>query len=47
MKRKIYNEIVKWKKESNGTTALIIEGAKNVGKSQKNRMNFLRNQFVI
>ena len=33
MKRKIYNEIVKWKKESNGTTALLIEGAKNVGKS--------------
>lgn len=33
MKRKIYNEIFKWKKESKGTTALLIEGAKNVGKS--------------
>ena len=33
MKRKIYNDILKWKKESNGTTALLIEGARRVGKS--------------
>ena len=33
MKRKIYKDILKWKEESNGTTALLIEGARRVGKS--------------
>lgn len=33
MKRKIYNEILKWKNENNGKTALLIEGARRVGKS--------------
>ena len=33
MKRKIYNELVKWKEESKGSTALLIEGARRVGKS--------------
>lgn len=33
MKRKIYEDILKWKKESNGKTALLIEGARRVGKS--------------
>ena len=33
MKRKIYNTILNWKKESNGRTALLIEGARRVGKS--------------
>ena len=33
MKRKIYNELLKWKQESNGNTALLIEGARRVGKS--------------
>ena len=33
MKRKIYNDILNWKKERNGTTALLIEGARRVGKS--------------
>ena len=33
MKRKIYDELVKWKNESNGKTALLIEGARRVGKS--------------
>lgn len=32
-KRKIYSEILKWKKESNGKTALLIEGPRRVGKS--------------
>lgn len=32
-KRKIYNRILRWKKESNGTSALLIEGARRVGKS--------------
>ena len=33
MKRKVYNNILKWKQESNGKTALLIEGARRVGKS--------------
>ncbi len=32
-KRKIYAELLKWKKESNGKTALLLEGARRVGKS--------------
>lgn len=33
MKRKIYDELVKWKNESNGEVALLINGAKCIGKS--------------
>jgi len=33
MKRKIYADMVKWKKEENGRTALLIDGARRVGKS--------------
>ncbi|MBP9994755.1 MAG: AAA family ATPase [bacterium] len=33
MKRKIYNELVRWKEESRGTTAVMLEGARRVGKS--------------
>lgn len=33
LKRKIYNKMCKWKKTSNGTTALLIDGARRVGKS--------------
>lgn len=33
LKRKIYNELVNWKKNSNGATAMIIDGARRVGKS--------------
>ena len=33
MKRKVYNNILKWKKESQGKTALLVEGARRVGKS--------------
>lgn len=32
-KRKIYNKIKQWKTESDGSTALLIEGARRVGKS--------------
>lgn len=32
-KRKIYNRLLAWKKESKGKTALLIEGARRVGKS--------------
>ena len=33
LKRKIYDELVAWKKRSNGATALMIDGARRVGKS--------------
>ena len=33
MKRKIYNELLEWKKHSAGKTALLIDGARRVGKS--------------
>ncbi|MBP3475693.1 MAG: ATP-binding protein [Lachnospiraceae bacterium] len=32
-KRKIYNKFLEWKKESNGKTALLVEGARRIGKS--------------
>lgn len=33
LRRKIYDELVAWKTNSNGTTALMIDGARRVGKS--------------
>lgn len=33
LKRKIYDELVAWKNNSNGSTALMIDGARRVGKS--------------
>lgn len=32
-KRKIYKELLRWKRESNGSTALLIEGARRIGKT--------------
>ena len=32
-KRKIYDEMLRWKESRNGTTALLIKGARRVGKS--------------
>lgn len=32
-KRKIYDKLLEWKKNENGSTALLIEGARRVGKS--------------
>jgi hypothetical protein len=32
-KRKIYDRLAKWKRESDGRTALLIEGARRIGKS--------------
>ena len=31
--RKIYDKLLKWKNTSDGSTALLIEGARRVGKS--------------
>lgn len=33
MKRKIYQELLRWKNERKGKTALLIEGARRIGKS--------------
>jgi len=33
LKRKIYQKLLDWKKTSNGSTALMIDGARRVGKS--------------
>ena len=32
-KRKIYNQMVEWKRNSKGSTALLVEGARRIGKS--------------
>ena len=59
MKRKIYDKMVQWKKDSAGSTALLIDGARRVGKSyiaeefaKKNykslvELNFIRNPEYI
>ena len=33
LKRKIYEKLLDWKLKSNGKTALLIEGARRIGKS--------------
>lgn len=33
MKRKIYNKLVEWKNNHNGKTAILIDGARRIGKS--------------
>lgn len=33
LKRKIYQQLLDWKQASHGETALLIEGARRVGKS--------------
>lgn len=43
-KRKIYNQILQWKQESNGASALMIEGARRVGKSTIVK-NFAKNEY--
>ena len=38
--RKIYDKLLNWKKQSNGETAIMIDGARRVGKS------YLAEQFA-
>lgn len=33
MKRKIYDQLIKWKQDGAGKTAILIDGARRVGKS--------------
>ena len=44
MKRKIYEKLVEWKRESAGKCALLIEGARRVGKSWVVR-EFAQNEY--
>ena len=44
MRRKIYDKLVQWKQEKDGTTALMIEGARRVGKSYI-ALEFARNEY--
>lgn len=44
MKRKIYDQLLQWKQEKKGTTALMIEGARRVGKSYI-AQEFARNEY--
>lgn len=44
MKRKIYNELLEWKNKRNGATAVIIEGARRIGKSYIVEV-FARNEY--
>ena len=32
-KRKVYQQLLEWKKTENGRTAILVEGARRVGKS--------------
>ena len=43
-KRKIYDELLKWKEDDQGRTALLIEGARRVGKSTIVE-EFARNEY--
>lgn len=43
-KRKIYSKILEWKQESDGRTALLIEGARRIGKSTVVE-EFARNEY--
>lgn len=44
MKRKIYNELLKWKNAAKGRTAVLIDGARRVGKSYIVE-DFARNEY--
>ena len=44
MRRKIYDRLLQWKQEKDGTTAIMIEGARRVGKSYIAE-EFARNEY--
>lgn len=43
-KRKLYDRMLEWKKEDNGTTAILIKGPRRVGKSTLAK-EFARNEY--
>lgn len=44
LRRKIYNQLLEWKREKNGSTALLIEGARRIGKSYIAEL-FAKNEY--
>ena len=44
MKRKIYEKLLEWKKTSNGRSAVLIDGARRIGKSWIAE-EFARNEY--
>ncbi len=44
LKRKIYSKLVEWKNKSHGTTAVLIDGARRVGKSYI-AQEFAKNEY--
>ena len=45
-KRKIYDKLLEWKQNSNGKTAILIDGARRVGKSYIVE-EFAKNNYFI
>ena len=45
MKRKIHQQLLEWKHESNGRSALMIDGARRAGKSYIAAEEFARNEY--
>lgn len=44
LRRKVYGQLLDWKRERNGSTALLIEGARRIGKSYIAEL-FARNEY--
>ena len=44
-KRKVYDKLLRWKQESNGSSAMLIEGARRVGKSTVAE-EFAKNEYA-
>lgn len=44
MKRKVYDKLMEWKKHDNGSTAVLLEGARRIGKSYIAE-EFARNEY--
>ena len=46
LRRKIYDTLISWKKNSNGATAVMIDGAHRVGKSFIAE-EFARSEYIL
>lgn len=44
LRRKVYNQLLEWKREKTGSTALLIEGARRIGKSYIAEL-FAKNEY--
>ncbi|MEF9925468.1 MAG: ATPase, partial [Raoultibacter sp.] len=45
LKRKVYDRLLEWKRASNGSTALFVDGARRVGKSYVCK-HFAENEYA-